>query len=174
MKVKNKKRFLVCVLIILLITLLFPRGNYNICNAIVNAKNGDIAYACFDDSADFPKIKIFQFNKEGELLFSTYVPSPEGGSNAFLLFHEYQLCVIPGRTNIIYSFDREGNPTTNDIAEEEIKEKSSFDGWEKSLVNRKYTLGEYVYCYEGPTLFRYRARLTIIHEGRKIVIYEDS
>lgn len=173
MKLKNKRLFWVCLFIIFLITLLFPRGNYDISNAIVNEENGDIAFSCFYESEDSYKIKIFQFSKDGELLFTEELSSP--GSNPSLLFRENQLYVMPARTQTIYSFDRNGNPAGNAVSVKELQETYSFDGWKQSLINKKYTWGEYVYCYEGPTLFRYKASLTITYgDSEKIQLYKAS
>lgn len=162
----------ICIVGILIIALI-PKEVDEITNAVVNPNNGDIAFCYYDYSGTVDRIRILVFNRYGEELYSktyleAYTPS--------MVFDGNELCITLGRTYEKYSFDREGNETSNSISADDIKKNDFFGEWAYSFASGKmiYSLDNYKYCYEEPTIFRRRAKLTISNGETVVVIYQSS
>ena len=171
---KKKIIFVLSIFILaVVVSNLIPREVTGINNAVVNKENGDIAFCYFINKPgyDYPFTKVCLYSKSGEELFAKEFDKPYP---AKMIFDGTDIFIAIGDPSKEYSFDRQGNPINKTSKLEEIKETNAFDGWKQSLKNRKYTLGEYVYCYEGPTPFRRKARLTIRNGENIIEIYKDS
>lgn len=170
----KKIALILCATIIgLSIIVIIPKDIDEITNAVVNSNNGDIAFSYCDYSGRIGVLRVTSYNKEGEKLFSKTFTLE--GSYVALKFHENVLCVCEGRMEKRKHFyDRSGAPVNADITVEEIRERYAFDDWKSSFGKKTFSLNGYVYCYETPTIFKHRARLTINDGAEEKLIYEST
>ena len=155
-----------------IIIAIMPKNANVIDNAIVNEKNGDIAF-CFADTSN-EMLQINLFDKNGELLFKKNLSS-KGGIHADFIFDEDLLVVYVGRTEEVYCFDRTGADATSRVTIDELDEMTgTFVGWKKSFAQRSYSLNGTVYLYEVPVIFNDKARLSIKNDNIEKTIYESS
>jgi len=115
-------------------------------------------------------LRIVAYDKFGEELFSKSFYTSRGAS---MTYSGDELCVSIWADNEKHSYDRQGNGTESGISIAEIEKNSGFSEWEISFGKKRYTLGEYVYCYDAPTVFKHRARLTISDGENTKTIYES-
>lgn len=154
----------------LVIIALIPKGVDEITHAVVNPNNGDIAFCYHDHSHAAHPLRIVAYDKFGEELFSKSFYTSRGAS---MTYSGDELCVSIWADNEKHSYDRQGNGTESDISIAEIEKNSGFSEWKISFGKKRYTLGEYVYYYDAPTVFKHRARLTISNGENTKTIYES-
>ena len=160
-----------CAAVVMLVIIaLIPKGVDEITHAVVNPNNGDIAFCYHDHSHAAHPLRIVAYDKFGEELFSKSFYTSRGAS---MTYSGDELCVSIWADNEKYSYDRQGNGTESDISIAEIEKNSGFSEWEISFGKKRYTLGEYIYCYDAPTVFKHRARLTISDGENTKTIYES-
>ena len=157
-------------MIMLLIIAIIPKADA-IETATVNSLNGDIAFCYITESY---YINIALYNKNGEKIFSKIVGS-SSGSHTTMMFENDYLIVLNWRNNKIYCLDRNGNlKSDTEISVDTMENIELFDGWKSTFGNKEYVYEDYKYVYKVPTVFKDRAKLSIIHDENETIIYETN
>ncbi len=138
----------------------------------LNRTNGDVAICYFEKTSTVAYLRVNAYSNEGEELFSKRLFAEGQGYGALLYFGEF-LYVYVGLTQTAYCYDRNGNKCDLDAAAVRlVKESGKMDGWKSTFGGYKYILGDYVYTYERPALFKYRSRLTVSDGKETKTIFE--
>ena len=161
----------VCILGVLLIYML-PTDVVHITNATVNDETGDIAFCYTDSSGGIEMLRIVVFNKAGEKLFSrSFVAN---GAHADMLFYEGKLSAIVGRDNDYYCIEMDGSDSVDfTLPAEDVMNSGSFSGWHYCLGKHTYLCGDYLYCYNEPSVFSHYSSITITYGNETKIIFES-
>ena len=138
---------LVVVAILPIIALLIPKNVKSFKNAMVNPQNGDIAIVYFDHN-NGGKIDLHLYDVNGTLLFIKSHES-SGGSHSKISFVGDDIHIYISRTNISYSYGRNGE-SVNALSQEKWNSVSSEEwiGWSSKYGSKTYEMGNYIYYYE--------------------------
>ena len=138
----------------------------------VNESNGDVAFAYIDTSGRADVARVLVFSKDGEKLYSQGYANEKVSALVF----DGEMLYVSLAYDIDHTYDREGNSKSRAITDEELQklQEASYKGWKSSFGKESYTLGEYEYCLEKPTLFKRVSRVTIIKDEKTTVIYESA
>ena len=175
---KNTERkiaIILCACVIgLLAIAIIPKNVVRISNAVVNEKNGDIAF-CYMYPTNYSVLNVELYTKDGEKVFSKafYTDATEYAS---LKFIDDGLLVRYRATNEkACLIDRDGNVLETNIPPYLIGlATKEFEGWNVALGKKTYSQNGYDYIYESPTVFRHRAKLTVTNGKQTNTLYDSK
>jgi len=169
---KNVKVLIASAIVLIVFLTLIPKNATKINNAVVNEKNGDIAFSYMSSWRGESYVTVALYNREGEELFFRKFWSD--GSAVHMAFEMNILYVYLDRNNAKYCFDRTGETVEGtEITIAELKKRHDFYEWERSFGEKTYVLDDCRYCYRAPIFFRDRAELVIEKKNKSFIIYES-
>ena len=136
-----------CIALGLLLTMLIPKDEKKLENAIVNSSNGDIAVTFFSHNP-VSALSFYLYDNNGNLLFKKVFG---GAAKSPKMAFDGEILNISFNTpsgGKQYAYNRNGDLVNNTVSRDKLRDEKEWISWESKRGGKFYNFNGEQYCYE--------------------------